>query len=161
MLSPNELAAAFARNVWIVKRQSEGLTHADSLIQLPFQGNPLNWVVGHLAVNRDDVLALLGEPPVMADDGKRYKRESDPLTGQEEGVLPLEELLARLDQSQERIAAALERTSEDDLAREMTLSNDRKATLGQRVFFLYFHETYHVGQTELLRHLAGKHDKVI
>src|SRR5690348_17557139 len=102
MLSPDDLAAAFARNVWIVKQQTNGLTHADSLIQLPFQGNPMNWVLGHLAANRDDVLELLGAPPVMADDGKRYKRESDPLTGQEEGVLPLEELLARLDQSQER-----------------------------------------------------------
>jgi hypothetical protein len=29
------------------------------------------------------------------------------------------------------------------------------------VFFLYFHETYHVGQTELLRQLAGKNDQVI
>ena len=161
MLSLNELAAAFARNVWIVKQQTNGLTHADSLIQLPFQGNPMNWVLGHLAANRDDVLELLGAPPVMADDGKRYKRESDPLTGEEEGVLPLEELLARLDQSQERIAAALERMSEADMACEQTLSNGRKATLGQRVFFLYFHETYHVGQTELLRQLAGKHDKVI
>ncbi len=37
MLSPNELAAAFARNVFIVKRQTDGMTHADSLIQLPFQ----------------------------------------------------------------------------------------------------------------------------
>ncbi|HEU5368605.1 MAG TPA: DinB family protein [Ktedonobacterales bacterium] len=161
MLSPNDLAAAFARNVFIVKRQTDGLSHADSLIQLPFQGNPLNWVLGHVAVNRDDVLALLDEPPVMTADGKRYKRESDPLTGQEEDILPLEELLARLDQSQERIAAALGRMSEADMARELTLSNDRKMTLGQRVFFYYFHETYHVGQTELLRQLAGKHDKVI
>jgi hypothetical protein len=29
------------------------------------------------------------------------------------------------------------------------------------VFFQYFHETYHVGQTELLRQLAGKNDQVI
>jgi len=27
-------------------------------------------------------------------------------------------------------------------------------TLGQFLFFLYWHETYHVGQTELLRDVA-------
>ena len=32
---------------------------------------------------------------------------------------------------------------------------------GERLFFWYFHETYHVGQTELLRQLAGKDDKII
>jgi len=25
----------------------------------------------------------------------------------------------------------------------------------------YFHDTYHTGQTDLLRQVAGKHDKVI
>jgi hypothetical protein len=34
-------------------------------------------------------------------------------------------------------------------------------TLGNRLFFIYYHETYHVGQTELLRQLAGKNDKII
>jgi hypothetical protein len=46
------------------------------------------------------------------------------------------------------------------LAREYA-SGDRKTTVGQRAFFLYFHETYHVGQTELFRQLAGKDDKII
>jgi len=31
----------------------------------------------------------------------------------------------------------------------------------KRIFFLYFHETYHVGQTELFRQLAGKDEKLI
>jgi hypothetical protein len=34
-------------------------------------------------------------------------------------------------------------------------------TRGARLFFYYFHETYHVGQTELLRQLAGRDDKII
>jgi uncharacterized damage-inducible protein DinB len=161
MLSLHDLAVAFERNVWIAKRQTEGLTHADSLMQLPFQGNCMNWVLGHLAANRDEVLELLGEPPVMAADGTRYLRDSEALAGEEDDVLPLEDLLARLDQAQEHIAAALGRLSEDDLAHELTLNNNRKRTLGQQVFFLYFHEVYHVGQTELLRQLTGKNDKVI
>lgn len=34
-------------------------------------------------------------------------------------------------------------------------------TLGQLIFFLFWYETYHVGQPEFLRQLAGKDDKVI
>ncbi|HYX50153.1 MAG TPA: DinB family protein, partial [Ktedonobacteraceae bacterium] len=78
----------------------------------------------------------------------------------DEGTLTLEELLSWLDRSQERIASALSKMDEASLAREYG-SGDRKTTIGQRVFFLYFHETYHVGQTELFRQLAGKDDKLI
>ncbi len=136
------------------------LTHEDSLRQLPFRGNCLNWVLGHIAVHRDKVLETLGEPPVMGADGARYTRESDALTADEPGVLPLEELLDRLDRAQERIAAALGRMDDAALSRELTFG-DRTMTVAQRAFFLYFHESYHVGQTELLRQLAGKDDKVI
>ena len=34
-------------------------------------------------------------------------------------------------------------------------------TLGQLIFYLSWHEGYHTGQTEALRQLAGKNDKVI
>ncbi len=40
-------------------------------------------------------------------------------------------------------------------------SCDRKTTVGQQSFFLYFLEAYHVGETELFRQLAGKNDKII
>lgn len=96
----------------------------------------------------------------MEASGVRYKRGSEPLTEADAGTLQLEELLQWLDRTQERIAAALSKMDEAALAREFT-SGDRKTTVGQRAFFLYFHETYHVGQTEVFRQLAGKDDKII
>lgn len=160
MLSANDLAEAFARNVTIIKRQTDGLTHEDSLLQPPFHGNCLNWVLGHIAASRDDVLDLLGEPPVLGDAGARYKRGSEPLVAEEDGTLRLDALLDRLDRAQERIAAALARMDEAALARLLPFGS-RQMSVGQRVFFLYFHESYHVGQTELFRQIAGKHDQVI
>lgn len=161
MLDPKDLIQAFERNVNIVKMQSKDLTHADSLIQPSFGGNCLNWVLGHLAENRDHILELLGEPPQIGALGTRYKRGSERMTAPDDSTLRLEEILAWLDRAQEHIATALGRMDEAALAREITTSNNRTATIGQRVFFLYFHETYHVGQTELYRQLAGKSDKVI
>ncbi len=161
MISANELTEAFARNVNIVKMQTKDLTHADSLRRPPFRGNCLNWVLGHIAENRDHILGLLDEQPLMDARGARYKRGSEPLTETSAGVLPMEELITWIDRAQERIAAAIAQMDDVAWAREITVGNNRKTTVGQRVFFLYFHESYHVGQTELFRQLAGKDDKVI
>jgi uncharacterized damage-inducible protein DinB len=159
MINSQDLSNAFARSMAIIKMQTEGLTDEDCMRQLP-HGNCLNWILGHIAVSRDGVLQTLGEPPLMGTVGARYKRNSDPVTQADEGTMTLEELLTWLDRSQERLATALSKMNEADFAREYT-SGNRKTTLGQRVFFLYFHETYHVGQTELFRQLAGKGDKLI
>jgi hypothetical protein len=49
--------------------------------------------------------------------------------------LQLEELLAWLDRAQGHIVAALGCMDEAAWAREVTVGNNRKATVGQRVFF--------------------------
>jgi hypothetical protein len=159
MIDATELVGAFARNLGVVKAQAEGLTDADSLIQFP-HGNCLNWVIGHIVEGRDDVLEILGEPRVAGAAVERYQRGSEPITGTEAAVLPLAQLLELLEQSQERIDIALSHIVPSALARKAE-DDPRGRTIGQRIFFLYFHETYHVGQTELFRQFAGKDDKLI
>ena len=46
---------------YVVKQQVDDLTHEDSLLQPPFRGNCLNWVLGHIVVHRDKALVTLGE----------------------------------------------------------------------------------------------------
>lgn len=159
MIDATDLVGAFARNISVVKAQTEGLTNSDSLIQFP-NGNCLNWVIGHIVEGRDDVLEVLGEPRAAGTVVERYQRGSEPVTGAEEDVLPLAQLLDLLDQSQVRIEATLGGMDLAALARK-SADDPRGRSIGQRVFFLYFHETYHVGQTELFRQLAGKDDKLI
>ncbi len=60
MINIENMTDFYARNVEIIKMQTENLTHEDSLIQLPFRSNCLNWVVGHVLANRCNILALLG-----------------------------------------------------------------------------------------------------
>jgi hypothetical protein len=83
-----------------------------------------------------------------------------PVCGEEEGVLELAELVAKLESAQNGIAASLEGITQEDLAAEVE-SFLGTTTLAQLLFFLYWHESYHVGQTEMLRQLAGKDDAVI
>ena len=64
------------------------------------------------------------------------------------------------EKSQDRIGDVLGAISDEQLA-EQRSSGDRSFTVGARAFFGYFHDTYHVGQTELLRQVAGVDDAII
>jgi len=161
MIRPQELAGAFERNLEMIKMQTKGLSHEDSLLQPPFRGNCLNWVLGHIVETRDRILELLGELPIGGEGVRaRYGYGSEPVCADGEGVLRLETLLEALERSQERINAALQRITVEELTKE-TEDHRGKTRVAERLFFLYFHETYHTGQTELLRQLAGVNDKVI
>jgi hypothetical protein len=160
VITLEQLAKAFERNATIVQMQAKGLTHEDSLRQLPFRGNCFNWIVGHMLVSRDDMLVWLGEEPAGGERAARYRRESDPVQTDGDDVLPFDELLALLAGSQEKLGRAMAALTEADLQREVMLGG-RAAPLASRLFFLYFHDTYHTGQTEILRQLAGMDDQVI
>ena len=161
MIEHQDVVEAFARNWRIIQAQTEGLSHAQCLLQLPFRGNCMNWVLGHIAANRNNLLMLLGEEPILtAEESARYKHGSEPVCEDGEDVIPLGRLLNLLQHSQERIAAAIPQLTSDDLRRKVR-DHRGEITLANRLFFLYYHETYHTGQTELLRQLAGTDDKII
>ena len=161
MLSPQHMAEAYARNASIIKLQAAGLGHADSVLQPPYRGNCLNWVLGHILESRNTVLGLLGgEAALDPTVASRYARDSEPIVADGPGIAPLEELLRALDQSQEQISGKLAALSAEDYERETPFIS-RAMPLSEIIFFMYFHECYHTGQTEPLRQLAGKNDKVI
>ncbi len=157
-MHPSEMfSQAAKRNYRVIRMQTEGLTNEDSLIQPPVQGNCLNWVLGHIIYHRGLILKLLGDSPNWPEEQLlRYQRESEPVLGSSEDVLTLTQLLSLLDQSQEQITAALQNTSTEALE---TVVNKR--TIEEQLAGLQWHETYHMGQLELLRQLTGKNDKVI
>ena len=161
MITTTDLIGGLERNLGIIKAQTKGLSHADSLLQLPFRGNCLNWVLGHMADNRNTMLRLLGEEAILSEaHSARYGYGSEPVCGDGDDILTLEQLLTVLEQGQSALAARLEKTTAEELAREEQ-SFLGTTTLGQLIFFLFWHESYHAGQPEYLRQLAGKDDKVI
>ena len=161
MITATDLIGALERNLGIIKAQTQGLSHADSLLQLPFRGNCLNWVLGHIASNRNTMLRFLGEEAILsAAHVKRYEFNSEPVCGDAGDILTLEQLLMVLGQGQSALTAKLQKMTVEELAREVQ-SFLGTTTLGQFIFYLYWHESYHTGQTEALRQLAGKNDKVI
>lgn len=154
-----KLIPAFKRNHWLVNQQTKGLSHKDSMLTLPFYDNCMNWVVGHIVHYRDKVLSELGERPSMAEaETALYQRESKPVTDSEQAV-PLPRLLAALDDTQKRLSSILAEVTDEALA--AVHDEERQSTVGDRLEFLLWHETYHVGQLEILRQLAGAQDAII
>jgi hypothetical protein len=162
VIDPGWLARQFERNTLIIRAQTEGLSHEESLLQAPYRINCLNWTLGHLLEGRGVVLDLLGIPRVVApEETARYRRESDPILEEGPGVLPLDRLVVGLVESGAAISAALLSLDAPALAEEDEDEDSERTSLGDRVHFQYFHDTYHTGQTELLRQVAGIGDKII
>jgi hypothetical protein len=162
MITPTALGEAFARNVDIIKLQSNGLTHAESLLQLPFRANCLNWVAGHLLTNRYSILKLLGQDvPERMAQVQRYERESEPIVADGPGVLPLEQLIALLEAAQDEMLRLLAEATPEQLQQPVAFYGRNSRPVAGWLFFFYFHDTYHTGQAELLRQAAGKDDKII
>jgi hypothetical protein len=156
VITPDIIIRYFKLNHQVLQMQVKGLTHEDSLLTLPFRANCLNWVLGHIVAYRDRSLVLLGVEPVWDDaQAAAYNRESDPLEAS--AAHPLEQIMADLAVSQERLIAALAGLTAEDLERVV----DDDQTLAQRLTFAYWHEAYHTGQTEILRQLTGVDDKII
>lgn len=148
-----ELAESYETTTWLIGKFAEGMTHEESVVQPPFRANTFNWVLGHILIARDRALPLLGQKRVLDEaETNLYETGSEPVTA--ETALRLARLLEALDQSQTRLTVGLE--SVDAGALEVIHSEDKGQTVGDRIAGLHWHETYHVGQLEILRQVSGE-----
>ncbi|GHO44615.1 DinB family protein [Ktedonospora formicarum] len=159
MANMKTLVFIFKRNHDVILMHTSDLTTEESLVLPPDGGNCLNWVLGHVLVHRDISLRLLGAEELLSPSEREvYQRQSEHLSGPERAS-SLKHLLDLLRISNQRLLAALEQISPEVLVQPS--GPDGKRTLGEVLEQLQWHETYHTGQFELLRHVAGKHEKLI
>lgn len=158
MNSSKIVSDGIQRNDRVIHAQIEGLSHADSLLQLPFRGNCLNWVLGHIVASRAGFYRILGaNAPFDRSVYQNYFRDSDPITGDEQ-ALPFDQIVADLETSTADLSSRINAMGDEDLA---ALVDGGEETVGERLSFQLWHESYHTGQTEYLRQLAGTNDKII
>jgi uncharacterized damage-inducible protein DinB len=137
----------------VIKRHTQGLSHADSMKQLPFPGNCMNWNLGHILVYRMEYLGFIdGVSKPDAAEFACYGGGSQPLTDSSQAI-PLETLLSRLDDASARVISALQAMPVEKLAE--VYDQEKGTTVEDRLaFYLIFHESYHAGQLEILRELG-------
>jgi hypothetical protein len=161
MITKDDFAKMLSGELDILRRQTEGLTHQESLLQPQPGGNCLNWVMGHLVVNLLDILKVLdGVMPSGLPDLAHYGFGSEPVHGDEPGVIELPVLVDAYALLTKTITDRLAQMSEADFDEEIEFWQGQSRR-GYVAFFYFFHNTYHIGQLEQLRNLAGKTEKVI
>ena len=160
MTDANQVIYYFELNQRMIRLQTEGITHQESLIQPSFKGNCMNWVLGHIVENRNNILEAMGLKKIWNDEKCYfYKRGSNPITPDSK-CLNFDELLGDLEISLETLLPHLRSLPEGFYNLENKPENVRNTKLDKLTFYLW-HETYHIGQLELLRQLAGKNDSII
>jgi uncharacterized damage-inducible protein DinB len=160
-VEPEYLISGFSGNAGVVGRLTEDITHIDSLLVPSYGGNNLNWILGHIVLARHRVLKLLELEPLWEEEKLAlYETGSERIT--EAQAVALESLLADLETTSGQIASVLGDKSFADMALALPSESEDQppSTLGQTLLGLYWHESYHIGQMELLRRVAGKKEKV-
>jgi uncharacterized damage-inducible protein DinB len=137
----------------IMQSKTAGLSHADSMRQLPFPGNCLNWNLGHILVYRMQYLGLIdGSSQPDPAEFAIYGGGSPPLTDSAKAI-PLETLMQRLAAASAMVIAALQAMPAEKLSD--VFDAEKGTTVDDRLqFYLIFHESYHAGQLEILHELA-------
>jgi len=154
MISGENLTWNFERNASYLRTHLADLTHADSLVQPPVNGNCINWVVGHIVCYRNLALGICELPlvvdPTVAD---RYDRGSAPVTGAAADVTPLATLVQAYWTSHEQLLAYLHAMNQEQ-ANEVVSAGGFTMPRSELLTSFMRHESYHAGQLELLRELA-------
>lgn len=138
----------------IIKMRTEGLTHSDTMKQLPIPANCMNWNLGHILVFRDVCLgAIDGVSGADPAEYAIYGAGSDPLTDSAKAV-PLETLLTRLDESSDRLKAALISLPPEKFDGMYESHTGPQRLDDYLLFYLVVHEAVHLGQLEILEELG-------
>lgn len=153
--STEALKKLFGVSYQVLKKNLEGITHDESLLQPEADGNCLNWVLGHILSTRNAALQMLNREPFWNQEkAATYRRGSEPIKD-DSRAQNLTNMVADLDRSQERILTTLSELTEEQLNAPSPDPGIGK-TIEESLFILQFHETYHAGQTGLLRRMVGR-----
>ncbi len=148
MTSPQLLQELFRESYTLTKQQIDGVSHQQSIFQPPFEGNCINWIVGHIVVARCNFMMMLDVPSIWDwDQCRRFIPGSDPVTSSAKAVA-FDTLTADLNRTQVQLQETLTKTSTKKLQQ---INNDK--AIGVHLALYCNHETYHAGQLAILRHL--------
>ncbi len=134
------------------------VSHEESLARPEEGGNCLNWVVGHLTRTRNMALGTMGQKsPYPMSDFDPYDERTG-VSFNRQNALPIEELRRRYSAMQEPLVKAISAMPAELLASKppRNMTGDPNETVGSNLATFVFHESYHVGQTGVLRRVAGK-----
>ena len=146
MVQPTFLQSLFEESYAKVRQATDQIEHAES-IQSAIQGvNSMYWIVGHIVVSRCNFSMLLDVPSIWNWATCKLFIPGSISTTETTQQISFPDLLTDLDRTQSQLMTALERAATTDLE----TMKDAK-TVGEELIEYAIHESFHVGQLELLR----------
>jgi hypothetical protein len=143
---------------FVLRANTESVTHDDSLVLPEPGGNCLNWVLGHIVASRNELLELLGTEPVWDSSAREPYRRGGSGLADPARAMPFEQILADLDRTQELLPQGLSRVTAERFAEKAPFSptENPEETVGSLITSFVFHDAYHAGQTGLLRRIVDR-----
>jgi hypothetical protein len=106
------------------------------------RGNPLIWIMGHIVLNRGEIVELLGGDPTTRDLGDLFARGTSPQSDSSLYPSP-QKLMTRFLKLASLTEHMLKSCDESILDQK---SWGQFESLGQHLSYSYMHETHHIGQ---------------
>lgn len=151
MISAENLLWNFNMDANYVRNLLADLTHHDSLLQPPVNGNCIHWILGHIVCYRNYAMAICGLPAIVEEAvAARYARGSAPVTGAAADVADFATLLAAYNHSHVQLTAYLTSATAEVLGEVVTAAGFTMPR-GELLTSFMRHESYHAGQFEWLR----------
>lgn len=134
----------------LIHRFVDGVTHEESILQLPFEHNCMNWILGHIVTNRSHVLETVDVQHAWDLEVRSlYHTETPPVRPESKSV-QFDVLIQYLNESVALLKFGLENMSDEHLEENHTNYRGEK-TRYTHITGFHWHETFHIGQLEILR----------
>ncbi len=128
-----------------------GIPDESYFIRPEKRGNPLMWLLGHIIVNRGEIVEILGGEPRLGNLADLFARGTYPQGNSSVYPSP-EEMIARL----AKISSLTDHLLKNvDPGLMDKASWGKFETVGQNLAFSYMHETHHLGQITYIVNLPG------
>lgn len=147
----NTLAELLRFNAGYLSRSLENIPDSAYFVRPERRGNPLIWLLGHVLVNRGEILELIGGNPAMGKLGDLFARGTKPQA--DSSIYPKpQQLLARF-MNLASVTDNILKNSDPNLLNQKSWGQFE--TLGQNLAYSYMHETHHIGQMIYVINLPG------
>ncbi len=102
------ISEQYAFQTQLIQQLVAGVSDEESLLQVPFERNCMNWILGHIISRRQSALEALGSDPLWGTEQlARYKTGSDPISTADQAA-KFSILRNDLDRSMDMLQTALQ-----------------------------------------------------
>ena len=149
-----ELANRYRFNEGLLQMATGGFADAMWTHEPEGGGNTAHWILGHVTFARRGALRMAGADLPVEPWEEAFGKGATPGSGEDyPSIRELTEMFGSAgDRISEHFAAMTDEAAAAPSPREFP---DGSNTVGDAMHFMYFHETYHLGQIGYIRRLEG------